>query len=441
MSIALASTTQEMDHIFSRENEVQKWLDFEAALAVVQAELGLIPDSAARTISKFADVQFFDLDEMEQRIAKSVHPIMPMVNALSELCGQEHGEYVHWGATTQDVIDTGLILRIKEAGDVIRRDLEKLCVTLADRAREEKSTVMPGRTHAQHAVPISLGYKLAVYVDELKRHLTSLERLSVVVMQGQFGGAAGTLSSLGLDGLRVRKYLMKELGLGEPDITWHVARDRIASYSFQLALVAATLHRLGREIMELQRDEIGELYEPFHAGKVGSSTMPHKRNPAKAESLITLGGIVNGHISVALSGLTSIHERDKGIYSVELEYVSKIFSLTHRMISMGSDVVSGFTRDSGRMRQNIDMTRGFIFSENVMMKLAQKVGRQKAHDVLYEIAMHAFDSGESFQTLVTGEREVRMHLSESEMADLFDPQALIGSAEQMVDRVCADVGA
>lgn len=441
MSIALNSTTAEMQQIFSPENEVKQWLKFESTLARVQSRLGMIPEDAADTIEQYSKIEYYDIDEIERNIGKSVHPIMPIVNALSTLCGADHGEYVHWGATTQDVIDTGLVLRMKDADSIVSRDLDGLCELLAKRASAEKATVMPGRTHAQHAVPISLGYKLAVFLDELKRHQYSLSMVREVALQGQFGGAAGTLSSLGVPGLQVRKDLMLELELGEPDITWHVSRDRIVQYLFHLSLIAGTLHRLGREIMELQRDEIGEVHEPFHEGKVGSSTMPHKRNPAKAESLITLGQLVNGQMTVALSSLSSIHERDKGVYSVELDYVPKIFCLVHRMLETGLDLVDGFTHDADRMMNNIQSSGGFIFSENVMMTLAEKIGRQKAHHVLYRLSMQAYESDSKFIQLVHDNEEISELLTKEELEKLFDPLGIVDAASEMVDAVCGDYSA
>lgn len=321
MSIAWFSSTPEMDVTFSREAEVQSWLDFEAALARVQAALGLIPEAAAGDITARAKVDHFDLDRLRDDIASAVHPIVPLVRVLADAFEGDNGKHVHWGATTQDVLDTGLVLRLKRADATIRADLEMLTSELRHLAVRHRDTAMAGRTHGQHAVPITLGYTLAVFVDELRRHLTSLAAVQAETMVVQFGGATGTLASIGPVGLDVLRGLARELKLGEPAISWHVARDRLAHHTFLLALVASTLQRLGAATFLLQRNEIGELPEPFHGGKVGSSTMPHKRNLAMSEALWTLGEVVKNDVRTALSSLGSLNERDKSVFSVEVDYV------------------------------------------------------------------------------------------------------------------------
>ncbi len=436
MSIASNTSTPEMDQVFSPANEVQKWLDFEAALARVEARHGLIPAAAAEEISAQARVELLDLERLAADIRHAVHPVMPFVHAFAALCRDGHGEYVHWGTTTQDVTDTGLVLRLAEADELIARDLDELIEALRRRALEHRDTPMAGRTHSQHAVPITFGYKLAVWVDELQRHRATLDRMRQEVFVGQFGGATGTLASLGLEGLDIRRDLMRELGLGEPLISWHVARDRLAHHTFVLTLIASAIERLGLEIVALQRDEIGEVFEPFHAGKVGSSTMPHKRNPAMSESLVTLGELVKNDVRSALSGLSNLHERDKAIYAVESDYIPRTCSHTHRMIRLATSIVRGLTVDPGRMRRNLETSNGQLFSERVMMALARRLGRQTAHEVVYEAAMAAFESGEHLRETLGRDRTVSETLSDEELDALFDLGEINAAAGVFVDRVC-----
>ena len=436
MSIASNTSTPEMDRVFSPANEVQKWLDFEAALARVEAAHGLVPTEAAQEITAKASVERLDLDALAEDIRRAVHPIMPFVRAFAAVCDDGHGEYVHWGTTTQDVLDTGLVLRLREADELIRRDLDELVATLRDRAREHRDTPMAGRTHAQHAVPITLGYKLAVWVDELQRHRATLDRIHDEVFVGQFGGATGTLAALGMVGLDVRRDLMAELGLGEPTISWHVARDRIAHHGFVLTLVASAIERLALEVVALQRDEIGEVFEPFHAGKVGSSTMPHKRNPSMSEALVTLGELVKSDARTALAGLNSLHERDKAVFAVEADYVPRVCRHTHRMIQLATTVVRGLTVDPERMRRNLETSKGQLFSERVMMALATRMGRQTAHDVVYEASMAAFETGEHLRDALARDAQVAAVLTPDELGELFDLGEINQPAGVFVDRVC-----
>lgn len=436
MSIAWIASTPQMDTLFSEQAEVQAWLDVEAALARAQARLGIVPEEAAREISARADVSAFDLERLRAEIVHAVHPIMPLVRALSELCSHGHGEYVHWGATTQDVLDTGLVLRLRQADTIIRNDLGALISALRSQALGHRDTAMAGRTHGQYAVPISLGYKLAVWVDELERHLATLNSIRSDVMVGQFGGATGTLASLGMAGLDVRRELMVELDLGEPRITWHVARDRLAHHTFVLSMIAASIQRLAAEIVTLQRNEMAEVYEPYHRGKIGSSTMPHKRNPALSEAIWTLGELVKNDVRTALSSLGSLHERDKAVFSVETDYIPRVCRHTHRMIRAITMVVVGLTVNAERMLETIEASGGQLFSESVMMRLAARIGRQQAHDIVHDVAMTAFESGGHLLEFLQRDQRITAVLEPGELDRLFDLRDVIAVAGALVDEVC-----
>lgn len=425
-----------MDDIFNESSEVQSWLDFESALARAQAQVGLVPTTAAEEITRRARVENVSLEELRSQITFAVHPIVPVVGALAAICSADSARYVHWGATTQDVLDTGLMLRLKRAWELIRTDTTVLVETLSDLAMRQRKTVMPGRTHFQQGVPITFGYKMAVFVDELKRHLALLDHLAPTVFVGELGGATGTLAAMGSQGLAVRSLLMKELALGEPQISWHTARDRLVEVTFGFVLIAGTISRAAREIVHLQRTEIGEVSEPSHPGKVGSSTMPHKRNPAIAESLVTLGELVKNHLRTGLGSLDSLHERDKAVYSVENDYIPQTCCLLHRMLEQGGLLFQGLTVHAARMQDNIALSDGFAYSEAVMMKLADKIGHQRAHELVYNISMGATAQGVAFKEALLADSSVTSLLDKNDLEKIFQPAAVVGSAEEQVITVC-----
>lgn len=436
MAIAWRPTTPEMIDVFSVRNEIQSWLDFEAALARAEAAHGVIPAAAAEEISAKARVDLLDLDALRDAIAFAVHPVMPFVTMASSLCDGDAGEYYHWGTTTQDVLDTGFVLRVRQAEGLIRRDVDLLIDVIAERAREFRATPMAGRTHSQHGIPITFGYKLAVWVDELRRLRRQLLSLHEDTFALQFGGATGTLASVGPVGLDVRATMAADLGLTEPDITWHVARDRFAHLSFVVALIASSLQRAAFEIVTLQRTEVGEVNEPHHHGKVGSSTMPHKRNPAVSESMWTLGELVKNDVRSTLSALGSLHERDKAVYSVEVDYLPRIFGHTHRMLEIALTLFRGLTVDAERMLANFDLSDGMLFSERAMMVLAERMGRQAAHEVIYELTMAAAEQGIHLRDALLASPELAEHFNADEVEAIFDPEPAVVTAVMIVDRVC-----
>ena len=268
-------STPEMRAIWDDEVTVQKWLDVEAALALAEADLGLIPEQAAQRIAAAAQVDNLDLEALKREMDVTSHPIVPLVRALSACCEGDTGQYVHWGATTQDIIDTGFVLQMRDAWFLITRRLQALQAQCEALAREHRDTPMAGRTHGQQALPITFGYKCAVWVAELRRHLERMAQCAPRLLVGQFSGAAGTLAALGAHGLRVQEGLVARLELGQPEITWHTARDAFAEAICLLGLAAGTAGKIAHEVYTLQRTELAEVEEPHPAGKVGSSTMPH----------------------------------------------------------------------------------------------------------------------------------------------------------------------
>ncbi len=429
--------TAEMRDIFSDRMTVQKWLDTEAALARAEAEEGLIPAAAADEIARIADAALYDLDAMRAEMARTSHPIVPLVRAMDEKCTGDAGGYVHWGATTQDIMDTGQILQIKDAWAVIAADLEKLDHNLARLARDHRTTPMAGRTHGQQAQPVTFGYKVAIWLDELRRHQTRMTEASARVFMGQFSGAVGSMAAIGEPGLAVQKRMMALLGLTQPAISWHVARDTLAEAACVIVMVSQTMGKIAQEIYMMQKTELAEVEEPMPPGKVGSSTMPHKRNPAICESVVALARIARECAQPALANIVAEHERDKIGLLVEREYVAKLHALTHAAVKKTVALTGGLRVRADNMRRNLDVTGGLMLSEAVMMQLAPVLGRQEAHEVVYHAAQQAAVDGRTMEDALMAVPEVAEKLSEAEIDAILDPAAYTGLCAQFVDRVLA----
>jgi 3-carboxy-cis,cis-muconate cycloisomerase len=433
--------TEAMRRIFSDENVVQKWLDVEAALAKVEAELGVIPDGAAAEIRKKAKVGYYDLDAMKREMDRTSHPIVPLLRAIKDVCKGDAGEYVHWGATTQDIMDTGTVLQIREALDEIEPNLRKMIKLAADLARTHRSTVMAGRSHGQQALPITFGFKVAGWAAELNRNLERFVEMRKRVLNGQFSGAVGTLAALGKDGDAVQSRLMAELGLANPTITWHTSRDGMAEITCVLAMCVASIGKIAHEIYSLQKTEVAELEEPFSAGKVGSSTMPHKRNPPTCEGIVAIARIVRSIVPTAIEGVMAEHERDKMVLQVEREYTARLFSLTDAAVKKMNYVLAGLTVRPANMRRNLDIQKGLLMSEPVMFALGHKLGRQAAHELVYEICMEVFTEEGSLREGLLKNKKIASEISEAELDAMLDPSSYLGMAETFVDRVLASLDA
>ena len=386
----------EMLDIFSAENSVTKWLEFEAALARSESRVGVIPDEAGAEITRAAHELRIDISEMRDEVEFALHPVVPMVRRLAAACESDFGGLVHWGATTQDVMDSGLSLQIREASSLIDSEVVRLMRAAIELAEQHANSAMPGRTHAQHAVPITFGYKVAVWLDELTRTHQAALQDAEQILAIQFGGATGTLAALGSKGLEVREVLAAELGLSVPVVTWHASRDRLLRFGFHCLLLAITCQKIGREVTELQRTEILELEEPFHYGKVGSSTMPHKRNPAMAETLMALGSIAQGEFAGLVTASVQGHERDMAAWQQEWDRLPRLTVFAHRAVQLAAEVLEGLQVNVERMKQNVGISRGLILSESTMMGLAARIGRQEAHELVYDAAMTAHQTGADF---------------------------------------------
>jgi 3-carboxy-cis,cis-muconate cycloisomerase len=430
-------STEPMRRIFADENRIQKYLDIEAALARAQARLGIIPQEACDEICRHCRAQEYDFAKLKAQTERIGYPVLPVVQQLVSLCRDGLGEWCHWGATTQDITDTATVLQIREALDLVEADIVAIADALAGLARRYRDTPMAGRSNLQQAVPITFGYKVATYLAAFERHRQRLEELRPRILVGEFGGAAGTLSSLGTSGLEVQAGLMKELGLGQPEIAWHTVRDRIAEVGCFLGLVTGVCGKIAFDVKLMMQTEVEEVYEPFHEGRGSSSTMPQKRNPISCVYITATNSLVRQHVVALLDAMVEDHERATGPWEIEWIAVPEIFSLAAGALAQTRLMVSGLVVDEKKMRANLDITRGLIVSEAVMMGLGPHIGRQYAHDLVYDICRQVVATGRTLLDLLAENREVAKHLDRTALEKLCDPANYLGQAGEMVDRVLA----
>jgi 3-carboxy-cis,cis-muconate cycloisomerase len=431
--------TPEMREIFSDRGLVQSWLDTEAALARAEAEAGVIPVPAADEIARNARAERIDLEALKRQTEIVGYPILPLVRMLAAQCADGAGEYVHWGATTQDIMDTATVLQLRQAHGLLLRDLTLLVGAAGSLAARYRDTPMAGRTHGQQALPITFGFKVAVWIAELARHQERLRAVAPRLFVGQFGGAAGTLASLGSLGFQVQARMMAGLGLGIPLITWHVARDAFAEFVAIQALICGTLAKIAQEIALLQTTEVAEVEEGYVSGKGGSSTMPQKRNPITCEALVAIGTVVAQDAALMFAAMRPDHERATGPWHLEWGALPDACILTGGALHYAVDLLRDLRVRPDRMARNLALTDGLIVSEAVMMALAPAIGRQRAHDVVYRAAMASLESGRPFEAVLRDEPEVTMHLNAHQLSRALTPTAYTGASSEFVDRVLTAV--
>jgi len=431
-------STDELRAIFNEASRVQKWFDYEAALALSQAELGIVPQAAAREIAAKAKVGNVDLDAIGAEVRVVKHPLVPAIRALQKVCAGDHGEYLHFGPTTQDVLDTGMMLQIREAHALFLRDLRDIGRELYRLAETHKSTPMSGRTHAVQALPITFGHKAAIWLSETGRNYQRLKQLEDRVFVGGMTGAVGTQASFGDKAFELDKKLMARLGLGVADINWQPARDRFAEYVGVLGLIGGSLGKVAHEIMLLAHTEIDELAEPFNEGKVGSSTMPHKRNPVGCEGVLAVSRALRYTVALAHEAMLVEHERDASMWRIEWKAIPEACMMAGAILAQMKTILAGLEVHADKMRQNLDSLGGLLLSERVMFALADRLGKQTSHDVVYHAAMRSVEQGVTFEAALMENPEVRTALGPKELQALFDPTTYIGLAPQIVDRVLAE---
>jgi 3-carboxy-cis,cis-muconate cycloisomerase len=432
-----------MRAIFDDAALVQRYVEVEVALAKVQGALGLIPAAAAADIASRADARKLDLAKLKAETDLVGYPIIGLVHQLQTQCG-EAGRYLHWGATTQDIMDMATVLQVRAALDLVEADLHQVAHDLAKLADTHRATVMAGRTHLQHALPTTFGLKAAVWLSMIDRHRQRLEQLRPRVLMGQFGGAAGTLASLQDKGLAVHDGLMRELALETPCVPWHVARDGLAEAVAFLGLVTGTLGKIATDVMLMMQTEVGEVFEPFMTGRGASSTMPQKRNPISAELLVAAARSVRQDVGLMLDALAGAdHERATGPWHLEWMALPRAFIATGGALAQAKFLSGGLIVDAARMRKNLDMTGGLIVAEAVMMALAERIGRGPAHDCVYAACRKALDGGTTLLDALRTDTQVTAALEDKTLQNLVDPAKYLGSADAMIDRALAahrDIG-
>jgi 3-carboxy-cis,cis-muconate cycloisomerase len=426
-----------MHALFSDEARFQGWLDFEAGLARAQARLGIIPKAAGEEITAKAKVEFIDKAAMKAEFDRVGFPIVPIVHQLAKAVSKETSRYVHWGSTTQDVTDTGMALQIRNGLNLLDAMLSDLETVLARLAEQHRDTLMVGRTMQQQAAPVTFGYKVAIWLAEVHRHRERLDEMRPRVLVGQVAGAVGTNATLGDRGLDVLRETMKELGLGEPPITWHVARDNWTEVTTLLALVGATMAKIGQEIALLMSTEVGEVGEPYVAGRGSSSTLPQKRNPILCQPMIAAGRMLREKAALAFDAMVQDHERGTGPGHLEWSILPEAFVIAGGAIESALSILDGLVVDEARMAANLDMLKGMVMSEAVMMGLAPHIGRNQAHDVVYEACATCADQGLTLRDVLLADGRISATLSAAEIDAMLDPANYLGCAREMVDRVLA----
>jgi 3-carboxy-cis,cis-muconate cycloisomerase len=428
--------TSEMREVFSDLGLIEHYAEVEIALAKAEARCGVIPREAAEAIAECTDVATLDFEKLRSETDIVGYPILPLVHQMAKQCG-EAGRYVHWGATTQDIMDTAVVLQIRKGLAIIERDIDALRDILSGLSKRYRDTPMAGRTHLQQALPVTFGYKTAIWLAMFDRHAERLKQLKPRVLVGQFAGAAGTLASLGSKGFEVQAALCEELELGVPVATWHVARDGFAEVVNFLALVTGTLGKIALDVMVMASTEFAEVYEPFVKGRGASSTMPQKRNPISSELMLAAAKAVRQHAGLMLDAMVQDFERATGPWHAEWMAIPESFVLTAGALHQAGFALGGLIVDEKKMADNLDISRGLIVAEAVMMGLAPELGRQEAHDVVYDACRLANDKGLSLADALSADTRVTSRIDRATIEHLTRPANYLGLAPAMVDRVLA----
>lgn len=426
--------TAAMRAVWEDRQTQQRWLDVEAALAEAEAELGIVPVEAAEEIARSARMDAIDTSSMKAEFDATWNPVVPLVNALRKVISPEAGRYVHWGATSKNIFDTGLMLQIRDAWDLVLAEVDAVADSLARLADEHRDTVMAGRTHGQHAIPVTFGFKSAVWLDELHRQRTRLREARPRVLVGEFGGAVGTLASLGPVGLELEPLLMKKLGLGSAVIPVKTAGDRVAEFTLLLCMLSATLGKIAQNIYNLQQTDLDEVTE-FTEGKVGSSAMPHKQNPVASGSVVFLGRLLRSNATPALEYIHAEWEDDHRQGETAWKFVPEVCLLMSAQLHTLRRVLDGLIVKPDNMLRNLDRQQGLSCSEGLLMALAEPIGRARAHELIRTLSAEAITTGVAFTDIVSRDPVVNEHLSKDELDKALDLRSQTGLAGTFIDRV------
>lgn len=430
----------QMRSIFSDEARVQAWIDTEIALAKAQAKMALIPEEVPQKLAAVAKIENLNLDEMKADFDRVGFPILPFVKQLNKVCDPETARWVHYGATTQDILDTGTVLQMEKGLKWIEQNLEDITIALAHLSQKYQHTVMAGRTFQQHAAPITFGYKTAIWLDEVLRHQARLKEVKERLLVGQCSGAVGTFATLNQEGLEVQKLMFELLNLKVPNISWHVARDRWGELVQLLALISATFAKIANEVAILMRSEIGELSEPFEQGRGASTTLPQKRNPITCEPIIANAHKLRELASSQLVAMIQEHERGAlGQMHLEWMVIPEAFVLFSGVLKNSKFILENLVVSESQMKENVMLGGGLIMSEAVMMGLAPLIGKKKAHDLVYKAASKAWDEQKTLRSVLLEQNEITSLISIEDIDYLLNPLNYVGVAHKMVEKVLSSM--
>lgn len=437
-----SSMSEAWEVIFNERATLQRMLDFEAALARAEAACGVIPKTAPGPITLCAKVDLYDPQEIAEAAVSAGNKAIPLVKLLTaqvKTIDADAARYVHWGATSQDVIDSALMLQLRAAFDLMESELAALCATLAKLAEAHRATPMAARTWMQQAIPTTLGLKFAGWLDALHRQRKRMAAARARILSLQFGGAAGSLASLGDRGLRVSEALAADLQLPLPDLPWHTERDRVAEAATLFGLLAGTLGKMARDLSLMMQSEVGEVAEPAAAGRGGSSTLPHKRNPVSCAAVLAAATRVPGLVSTMLSAMVQEQERALGGWQAEWETLPQIVCLTGAALQHMMTVMDGLEINISRMLANLEVTRGLIYAESVSMLVASRLGKAAAHELLEKASQQAVKENRHLKDVLLEDATVRAHFANADIAKLFEPLSYTGMANEFITRTIRTV--
>ena len=417
---------EKVSTLFSREQLFQAYLDVEAALAKAQAKQNIIPEAAAHTISQMAQNSNLNMDNINQSLDKTGHPLVPLIWELDRVCGPDAGGYIHWGATTQNITQTGKLLLVIQFHQLFLEKILKLLSVLSELALNTKNYALPGRTHGQHAVPATFGYKVAVWIDEIIRHYYRFKNCEDRVFVTMLGGGAGTMASVGMEGLETQKLMAEELGFTSMSMPARTIGDHLTEYILNLAMFAATSSKMAREIYTLMKQEFGEVEEPVPDGAVGSSTMPQKRNPRNCQDIVAWAAELRTMVPMSLEAMQTEHEADKTTSMMINVAIDRSCELADKIVSSSIYIFTDLKVFPDRMRKNLDLSGGLIMSEQIMLELGKKLGRQRAHDVVYDAAQHSAKTGVDFISALNEQQEITQNFKSDEINSMLDPEQYLG---------------
>jgi 3-carboxy-cis,cis-muconate cycloisomerase len=430
-------TTDPMREVWSDENRTRQYVEVERALAVVQGRLGLIPKEAADEIVSHCHLEQIDMVRLRQQTERIGYPILGVVTQINQLCRGQLGEYVHWGATTQDITDTATVLQIRQALKLVDDELAAIAKAMAKLAKDHRLTPVIGRSNLQQAIPVTFGYKMAGLLSSVLRHRERIAQLRERVLVGEFAGAAGTLASLETGAMETQAGLCAELGLKQPLIAWHTIRDNIAEVGAVLGLIGGTLGKLSMDVKLMMQTEVGEVFEPYHHGRGSSSTMPQKRNPIASCYIHAAISVVRQHAAALMDAMVADHERSTGPWEIEWIVLPEAFCLLAGALKQSRAVLEGLEVDAGAMMRNIEMTGGLVMSEAVMMGLGRALGREAAHDLVYDLCRESLAKKVPLIDLLAAHPQIEPHADRAALLRMLDPANYLGQSGVMVDRVLA----